>query len=253
MAETGLPTWVFASLFLSLRIGPALAFAPPFTLTRMPVVFRMLLALGMSAVMAASNPTGATIADFGAGPLLAMALRELMLGVVVVAAFQLMFAALYMAGRAVDIQAGFGLAALLDPTTRSQTPLIGTLYVYAASAVFFALNGHHDLMRLFAASLEAVPLGGGELPQSLARLTAFISTVFLIGAGVAGGAVLTLFLADMAIALMSRTAPQMNVLVLGFQVKTLLLLLVLPLTFGFAGALFARMARLTLESIPGLL
>ena len=119
--------------------------------------------------------------------------------------------------------------------------------------MFFALNGHHDLIRLFAASLEAVPLGEGELPASLARLTAFISTVLFVGMGVAGGAILTLFLADMAIAMMSRTAPQMNVLVLGFQVKTLLLLLVLPLTLGFAGALFARMARLTLKSIPGLL
>jgi len=62
-----------------------------------------------------------------------------------------------------------------------------------------------------------------------------------------------LFAADLAIAMLSRTVPQMNVLILGFQVKTILLLLVLPLTFGTAGALLARTTRITIESLPGLL
>jgi len=47
--------------------------------------------------------------------------------------------------------------------------------------------------------------------------------------------------------------PQMNVLVLGLQVKTILILVVLPTTFGFAGALLARLARVTLEALPGLM
>ena len=253
MTSGGIIGWAVAAGLLSLRIGPLFALAPPFTLTRVPVLFRVLLALGLAGWMVAARPEAAAGVDaLGAGGLIVAGLGELMVGLSFVVAFQLTFGALYMAGRTVDIQAGFGLAALVDPTTRNQSPMVGTLFALAAAAIFFAMNGHHDVLRLLSASLETRPLGQGGAPTSLGPLLAFISVIFLAAMGVAGAAVLGLFLVDMAIALMSRTLPQMNVLVLGFQVKTLVLLLVLPITFGFAGALLARMLVMTLEAIPGL-
>jgi flagellar biosynthetic protein FliR len=245
--------WVFPSLLLSLRIAPVFAFAPPFTLVPAPAPFRLLFGLGVAATLVWSHPAAAALADPGLATVVAVAVRELLLGSIFVLAFQLAFGALAMAGRTIDIQAGFGLAVLIDPTTKTQTPLIGTLFSYAAGVIFFALGGHIDLLRIFTASLEAIPLGAAQMPGSLARLTGFISVVFLTSFGVAGGVILSLFLADLAVAGLSRTAPQMNVLVLGFQVKTILLLMVLPMTFGFAGALLARVTSLTLEALPGLL
>jgi flagellar biosynthetic protein FliR len=245
--------WAFSAALLSLRVAPVFAFAPPFTLVRMPVLFRLLLSLGVAACVVAANPAAAAITDSGPGALLVTGLRELLLGTIFLVAFQLTFAALQVAGRTVDIQAGFGLSLLIDPTTRGSMPLVGALFVYAAAAIFFALGGHVELFALFAASLDAIPLGAHQLPASPAGLIGFISLVFLTAFGVAGGAILALFLCDLAIAMLSRTVPQMNVLVLGFQVKTIVLLLVLPITFGTAGALLARMTRITIESLPGLL
>lgn len=252
-AVSGPADWAIASGLLSLRVSPLFALAPPFTLTRVPVLFRVLLGVGLAGWMVAGNPAATTLPDLSAGGLIVAALGEAMVGLTFVLAFQLTFGALYMAGRTIDIQAGFGLAALVDPTTRNQSPLVGTLFALAAAAIFFAMNGHHDVLRLLSASLQARPLGQGGIPESLGPLMAFISVIFLVALGVAGAAILGLFLADMSIALMSRTLPQMNVLVLGFQVKTMLLLLILPITFGFAGALLARMLVLTLEAIPGML
>lgn len=245
--------WVFSSILLSLRVSPVFALAPPFTLTRVPAVFRLLFGVGIAACLVSSNPAAAAISDLSFGNLLSTAMRELLLGMIVVTAFQLMFASLYLAGRTLDVQAGFGLALQIDPTSQVQTPLIGTFFAYAAAVVFFSMGGPGDLLRILAASLDAIPLGTGDIPSSLAPLLSFISIIFLTGFGVAGGAVLCLFLADLAIAMLSRTVPQMNVLILGLQVKSLLLLLILPGLFGFAGALMARMARITLEGLPGLL
>jgi flagellar biosynthetic protein FliR len=216
-------------------------------------MFRMLFGLGVAACIVAANPAAATLPDTAAGTILVAAVRELLLGTIFLVAFQLTFAALQVAGRTIDIQAGFGLSLLIDPTTRTSVPLIGTLFVYAAAAIFFAADGHAELLRLFAASLDAVPLGTHQFGPSPASLIAYISLVFLTAFGVAGGAMLALFLCDLAIAMLSRTVPQMNVLVLGFQVKTIALLIVLPVTFGTAGALLARMTRITLESLPGLI
>ncbi len=77
--------------------------------------------------------------------------------------------------------------------------------------------------------------------------------IFLTGLGVGAGTVLALFLTDLAIALLSRTTPQLNALMLGFQVKSLLLLVALPVTLGMSGALLARMMAMTLEAIPRLM
>jgi flagellar biosynthetic protein FliR len=254
MASIDLINRVCASLLLGLRVSPVFALAPPFSLVRTPVLFRVLFGLGVSACLVAIDPVAARIDDLGVGNLIVVAARELLLGLVFVTAFHLMFGMLYAAGRTVDIQAGFGLAMLIDPTSQNQMPLVGTLFAYGAAAVFFAMGGHQDLLRMMDASLRAMPLGTGHLnPDGLARITVFLGVLSAAAFGVAGGAILCLFLVDAAIALLSRTVPQMNVLVLGFQVKTLLLLLVLPAAFGASGALLARMSTITLEAVRGLL
>lgn len=253
MVENPLTHWIAACFLLGLRIAPVFAFAPPFSLVRVPRLFRVLLGFSLSICLVGAFPQNSTLADFSIYGLVIAALRELMLGVIFVLAFQLVFGALFLAGRTIDIQAGYGLALLIDPTSRAQTPLVGTLFAYAAGGVFLAMNGHLELLRIFAASLDAIPLGSWATPDSIARITAFMGLVFVAAFGVAGASVLALFLTDMVIAMLSRTVPQMNVLVLGFQVKTLILLLVLPVSFGVAGALLVRMMTLTLETLPRLL
>jgi flagellar biosynthetic protein FliR len=244
--------WIYSVLLFSLRVAPVFAFAPPFTLVRTPILFRVLFALGVSACVIGSAPTPAISGGAGPGVLATLAGRELLLGTIFVLGFQLAFGALQFAGRTVDIQAGFGMATLMDPSTRTQMPLVGTILAYAAGAIFFAADGHVELLRILAASLQTIPLGTHHFPTTLDPLLAFVSVAFVTAMGVVGGTVLALFIADLAIALLSRTVPQMNVLVLGFQVKTLLLLVALPVTLGVSGALLARLMRITVEMVPGL-
>lgn len=244
--------WVVASLLLSLRVAPVLTFAPPFTLVRTPALFRLLLGLALSGLMVGAG-SEVSVPAIQIGPLVEAGARELMVGAVIVFAFQAAFAAIYVAGRTVDIQAGFGLASVVDPGSGVQTPLVGSIYAYAAGAVFFGMNGHHDLMRMLAASLDIIPLGGGGAPTDVGDLAAFLATVFTIAFGVAGGVILALFVADLAIALVSRTAPQLNVLVLGFQVKTVLVMVALPITLGTSAALLARLGSTTLSALPVLM
>lgn len=252
MEGGGILGYAIAAILLGLRVAPVFAFAPPFTLVRLPRTFRVLMSLGVAACLVAANPAAAVPGDMSAGALLVAAAAELMLGIVFMAAFQLSFAALQVAGRTVDIQAGFGMSLLIDPTTRGSMPLTGTLFVYAAAAIFFAADGHAELLRLMAASLDAIPLGAWRMFDSPAPLISFISLTFLCAFGVAGGVMLALLICDLAITFLSRTVPQMNVLVLGFQVKTIVYLIAMPLVFGTAGALLARMTRVTLETLPGL-
>jgi len=245
-----LQNWIVSCMLLALRVTPVFAFAPPFTLTRMPKLFHVLFGLGFSIALVSSQ-SATLLQNVHVGALVVAAGGELMLGMVFVLLMQLCFAGLQLAGRVIDIQAGLGLATLIDPVSRAQTPLVGTLFSYAAGALFFSMDGHLELLRILAMSLDAVPIGQWQMPHSLDHLFAFTAAIFIAALGVAGAAASGLFLIDVAIALLARTVPQMNVLVLGFQVKTIALLLFLPLCFGFGGALMIRMIRMTLEALPG--
>lgn len=250
LSTAELQVWIASWLTMSLRIAPVFVFAPPFSLTRVPRLFHVFFGLGLAFALVAADPSR-RLTDLEMSTLVPAAGGELMLGVSLVLVMQLCFAALSWAGRLVDIQAGFGLATVIDPVSHAPSPLVGTLFAYAAGALFFSMGGHLELLRLIALSLEAAPLGQWHMPASLDHLTACVSSIFVVGLGVAGAAVLVLFLIDMAIAMLSRTIPQMNVLILGFQVKTIALLLALPVCFGAGGALMLRMIRITLEAMPG--
>ena len=242
-----------ATMLISLRIAPAFAFSPPFTLLRIPAMVRLVLTVSIAAWLVAANPEQTYRIDLRGSGLVITAATELLLGIALALPLQMAFAALLTAGRALDIQAGFGIALLIDPATRAQTPLAGTLFAYAAAAIFFATDGPADLLAIWAASVAQVPLGTATIASSPAVLTAFISAVFVMAFGAAGLVMLVLFLIDLAIAFMSRTLPQMNVLLLGFQVKTLATLAILPIGIALSGALFLRMLRYALETAAELI
>ena len=253
MSYDSLTGWVVSVMLVGLRVAPVFAFAPPFTLVRMPLLFRILFGLGISVSLVAMRPLAASLVANDTASVVTAGFRELGLGVMVVLVFQLAFAALYVAGRTIDIQAGYGLALLIDPTSKSQVPMIGTLFAYAAAAVFFGFDGHVELLKLLAASFDAIPLGSWTLPHSIDRVAGFTALMFLGAFGIGSASILTLFLADMTIALLARTVPQLNALVLGFQVKTIVLLAVLPMSFGLLGALFLRLMATALHALPKLM
>src|SRR5438309_6262001 len=159
MIASSFTQWTAAALLFGLRIGPLFLSAPPFTLVRLPALFRVMLALGLSAAVMAGRADPLHGLTLDAGTLALTAGRELLLGLAFVLPFQLAFGAIYLAGRTIDIQGGYGLATLIDPTTRAQTPLIGSLFALLAGMLFFSFGGHADVLRIVAASAEAIPIG----------------------------------------------------------------------------------------------
>ena len=253
MMGDDLHVWVASCILLSFRVAPVFLFAPPFTLTRAPRLFTGLMSLGLAAALVSALPVAARLTEVTTEILVVGALRELFLGLVPVVVLQFLFGALNVAGRTIDIQAGFGLAMQIDPTTRSQLPLAGTIFGYAAAATFFAANGHLQLLRFFAASLRAVPLAAEHGGHALPPLLGYVSAVSLAVIGVGGAAITALFLCDIVVAALSRTVPQMNALLLGIQVKAAVMLVAVPIALGLSGALLARLVASALEVMPRLL
>ena len=86
-------------------------------------------------------------------------LGELLLGASLAFGFLVAYAATQIAGRVLDVQLGYGAAAVLNPTTQAPAPLIGTVFGMAAVAVFLAIDGHQVLIRALALSVETLSAG----------------------------------------------------------------------------------------------
>lgn len=224
--------WIAAIVLLSARLMPVLVFANPFAMLNMPKSVRAAVVLALAASLSSLAKIDPALARFELGPLMVGLAGELVIGAAIAFALQSAFGAFFVSGRILDTQAGLSLAMVIDPSTKRQTPLVGTMFVFTAGSVFFATDGHLDLLRLIALSVTAVPLGTLATTPQPELFIAQTGAMFMLGVAAAGACMLVLFLTDIALAVLSRTLPQMNILMLSLQVKSIVLLLVLAMTTG---------------------
>jgi len=146
--------------------------------------------------------------------------RELLVGLVVGYAALLVFAAAQYAGELIDTQIGFGMANLVDPSYGAQVTVIGQIHFLVATMVYLAVNGHHFLVGALVRSYNMVPMGQAALTPDLFRLIVMrFSELFKIAVRMALPAVACLLITEMALGVLARAVPQMNVLMVGFPLK----------------------------------
>jgi flagellar biosynthetic protein FliR len=137
-----------------------------------------------------------------------------------------------MAGDIIDVTGGFSLQPAYDPLSMTTHSNIGKLQYVLASTLLFTSGGHLLIVRGFVTSYQGLPIGASLPTQQLGHvLIQAISMMFLAALQIAGPLVAVLLLADIALALLSRAAPALNIFSMGFPVKIMLTLGLLGLSF----------------------
>jgi flagellar biosynthetic protein FliR len=229
--------WIAGVLLLATRIAALLLLTPVLYAIPVPPLARLLITLGLACVIALPfgqqmGSAPATVAD-----LVGAALQEAAIGATLGLGVLMAFAGFALAGRLADIQIGFGVAQVFDPLTRTQLPILSAVIGLFAVVFFFAINGHHLLLRGIAFSVERMPVGGGWSAAAAAEpLTRQAAVLFSLGFALAAPVVLSLLLLEFALGVVSRNLPQMNMLVLGIPVKIIGGLLALSVWAAALGA-----------------
>lgn len=227
--------WLIGTLLLATRVAAATMLTPVFGPTQIPAPVRVMIALALSAFLIIATPVALMPID-STTDLAIAAVGELFIGASLAFGFLVAYSATQIAGRVLDIQLGYGAASVLNPTTQTPAPLIGTVFGMAAVAVFLAIDGHHVLIRALALSIERFPPGTLAADLDIGELLEFSGSMFTFGLALAAPVMLSLLMADVALAVMARSMPQLNVFVLSFSVKIVLGLIGLGLSVKFAGA-----------------
>lgn len=217
------------SLEPALLVGFALALVrtaswvivcPPFNTSMIPVRVRAGLAVAMSFLLA--GRLAETVDGFGTAALVANLLTQAVAGFAVGALVLVVFSAVQVAGDMIDHQVGFSLGAVLDPVSGNSSSPFGRLHQLLAVAIMFGIDGHLLVVRGLVRSVEVAP-GGMPDPGVVAETFAgAFAMMFVAAAEIALPILAALLCAEIALGLLGKAAPQLNILTLGFAARTLL-------------------------------
>jgi flagellar biosynthetic protein FliR len=166
---------------------------------------------------------------------LAMAIvREMLIGFSIGLGATLIFTGIQLAGQIVDIQMGLGMVNIIDPVTNNQISVMGQYYYLIATLVFMAVNGHHLLLRAVAESFAVIPLGHAHFSVALGtKMMGLFTQVFFIAFRVGAPVIGALFITNMALGVIARTVPQMNVFIVGMPLSLAVGFLVTAISMSF--------------------
>jgi flagellar biosynthetic protein FliR len=229
--DLSVPAVTLAALLLgTARAAGFVMLAPPFSSKTIPAPVKGALAMSLSLLL--STQIAPQLSEPTAGFLIVAAVTEAVIGAALGFVVQVLFTAVQMAGDLIDVTGGFSLQPAYDPMSLTQNATIGRMHYLLAVTLLFTSGGHLLMVKGFATSYQGLPVGG-EVPvdQLGAVLIQAVSMMFLAALQIAGPMVAVLLLADVALALLSRAAPALNIFSFGFPVKIMLTLLMLGLTF----------------------
>jgi flagellar biosynthesis protein FliR len=167
-------------------------------------------------------------------PYIALVASEFLFGLIFGFVSYLIFEAVQMAGNLLDLQVGFGVVNVFDPQFGQQVPLIGNFQFILAMLVFMATNGHHILLSALFASFKVIPVTGIVFQASLSDfIVNLVSDIFVIAVKLSLPVLVALVLTDVALAILARTMPQMNIFMVGIPAKIAVGLFILAVALPF--------------------
>jgi flagellar biosynthetic protein FliR len=219
---------------LLVRPGTLVLAAPPFGATYAPPAVKV----GLTVLLALTLvPVVDVPASASAVALAGTVVREFAIGLALALAVRALVGAAEFGGHLIGFQMGLGYSAIVDPQAGVRNNLLAALYANVAVVTFLITNGHHVFLRGLRDSYTRLPIGVGHVGDSLPlNVASLLGLIFTLGVRLAAPVVVVLIVTELAMALMARSAPALNLMADGASVRLiigmLLLAVVVPAAFS---------------------
>src|SRR5690625_143834 len=191
---------------------------PIFSYRTIPIPYRIGLAffLSLLAISHIETDLVLTQANF-----IVLLIKEVAVGLLIGLIGYLVLSVVQIAGGFIDFQMGFAIANVIDPQTGAQSPLIGQYSYMIAILFLLAVDGHHILINGMIHSFNVIPLESFlSFEENFGEFIVLtFNRLFVIAFQMALPLVGSLFLVDVALGIIARTVPQLNVFVVGLPLK----------------------------------
>ncbi len=238
---------VFGFVLVLARVSGAFVFVPMPGVNAGPEAARIVLALSFTLALFPRWPH-VNLTEPYIGALVLALLAEAALGLTIGVAVSVLAESFLLAGQIIGLQAGYGFASTIDPSTQADSGILVVFAQLIAGLLFFALGLEREVIRVFSRSLDAFPVGTFVLaPAGAEQILRLASGIFSTGLRLAMPVLALLLMVDLALALLGRLNQQLQLLMLAFPIKMMAALALL----ATMAAMFPRVYRGYAEQVLG--
>lgn len=231
--------WLQTGLLVLARIASMLMLAPVFGERGVPQTVRLMLVLPLTVLILPLVPEAQPLIIFSSAWFAAMA-QQVLIGVSMGLTLRLVFEAFALAGELIANSMGLGFAQLADPIRGVSTPIVGQFLVITASLMFVATGAHLTLIDALVDSFRYRPVAETALNLASVRLMIdWAGSLFAGGVQLAAPVLAAMLAVNMAIGVLGRSAPTINLMAVGFPLTLVLGLLMLRWLLPSVGTLMA--------------
>ncbi len=240
-------------LLIFVRVAAFFATVPLFSYRTIPTPFKIGFSFFLALVMYYTVDSSNVPID---NMYLFLLMKEAIVGLLIGLLAYIILSAIQIAGGFIDFQMGFAIANVIDPQTGAQSPLTGQ-YLYIIALLFLlSVNGHHLLIDGIFYSYNLIPMQS-FIPFEDGTIAEFVITtfnkMFLIAFQMAIPIVGCLFLVDVALGIIARAVPQLNVFVVGLPIKIFVSFVVILFFLSLYVVLVKSLFETTFDAMRGLM
>lgn len=136
-------------------------------------------------------------------------------------------------GQIIDMEIGFSMVNIFDPVSKIQTTITGNFYSYMVMLMLLATNMHYFILNAIVDSFQLIPIGDAFFSPNLYEIMVrFLGDYFIIGFRITLPVFGAILLVNVILGIIAKIAPQMNMFVVGIQLKVFVGLFILLLIVG---------------------
>jgi flagellar biosynthetic protein FliR len=216
-----LEAWIAAALWPFLRMLALFSAAPVLSHRALPRRARVALAALVTILVAPTLPAPAAVPLLSGAALLTLA-QQLLVGLALGFCVRLAFAAVELAGDLIGLQMGLSFAVFFDPQSSEQTPLVGTFLGMVATLLFLAIDGPAQTIAALVETFRVVPVGDSfHSALRWEAIAGLASAMFAMGLHLSLPVLAAMLACNIALGVMARAAPQLNLFSIGFPITLL--------------------------------
>lgn len=241
-------TWLGEFFWPFFRIMALLSVAPIFGSRGIPASVKILTALFVTIVIAPVIPQTPNVAPASAEGLL-IVIQQVVIGLSMGMAVRMVFSAMEMAGHIIGLQMGLGFATFFDPQNATQVPLMGQFVSIFATLLFLAFNGHLMIISALSESFYTLPIGQAMADASFKGLVVSGGMIFVWGVQLALPVMAAIMLVNVALGVLTRAAPQLNIFAVGFPLTLGVGFIILALSIPYFPPVFHQMIEASIATM----
>jgi flagellar biosynthesis protein FliR len=240
-------------LLILVRITGFFFTAPFFSLRNVPIRVKTGLSIFIAFILyytiPLQSPEYIGVIDYSI-----LVVKEALLGAIMGLFANIAYYILSFAGQIMDMEIGFSMVNVLDPVTRIQTTITSNFYGYIVLLMMMITNLHHYFLRAIIDSFQVIEIGKAVFNPNIYQLMVqFITDYFIIGFRIILPIYAAILIVNTILAILAKMAPQLNMFVIGMQLKVIVGLLVLVMMVelipSVADLIFNNMVSMLKESI----